>query len=135
VAALGALLRIFSYLYHALLALFLLGIALVAWSSGQDLHLEMLPWHGPALTYWLLGGALIGLLTEFLALRRTWRGLFFLWSLFVLGMMLRGFFFSSYHFSGDADFHRALWLTGGALVALFGAWSRLRAIAAAYNKG
>ena len=41
--------RVFSYLFHGLLTLFLLGISVVALSSGQTLTLEMLPWQGPAL--------------------------------------------------------------------------------------
>ena len=125
-AVLGALVRVFSYLFHGLLTLFLLGISVVALSSGQSLHLEMLPWQGQTLAYWLLCAALAGLVTVVLAVRRKWRLLFFLWSLAVLVTMARGFFFSHYYFTGPPEFHRALYLTAGALIAAFGAWSRLR---------
>jgi hypothetical protein len=53
--------RVFSYLFHGLLTLFLLGISMVALSSSQPLQLEMLPWQGQTLTWWLLGAALVGL--------------------------------------------------------------------------
>lgn len=118
--------RTFSYLFHTLLALFLLALSLVALSSGHSLQLEMLPWQGRELTYWLLFAALVGLLSVILAMRRTWRPLFFLWSLVVLLMMIRGFFFSRYHFDGPPDFHRALYLIAGALLAALGAWFQLR---------
>ncbi len=127
VSALKTLMRLFSYLFHGLLALFLLGIALLALSSGQTLQLDMLPWQGSPLTYWLLFAALLGLISVILAILRIWRPLFFVWSLAVLLMMARGFFFSRYHFAGPPDFHRALLLTGGALIAAWGAcfgWRR-----------
>ncbi len=125
-AALKALMRVFSYLFHGLLTLFLLGISLIALSSGQPLQLEMLPWSGTSLTYWLLGGALIGLSSVILAIWGKWRPLFFLWSLAVLVMMIRGFFLSHYYFAGPPEFRGALYLTAGALIAFVGAWFQLR---------
>jgi hypothetical protein len=126
VAALRTLMRIFSYFFHALLALFLLALSAMALSSGQELHLGMLPWQGPQLTYWLLFSALAGLISIILALRGTWRALFFLWSLIVLVMLIRGYFLSAYSFAGPPEFRGALYLTGGALIAAFGAWFQLR---------
>ena len=118
--------RLFSYLFHGLLTLFLLAISTLALSSGQALHLGMLPWKGQSLTYWLFFSSLGGLILVVLAVRRTWRPLFFLWSLVVLAMMVRGFFFSSYYFTGPPAFRRALYLTAGALIAAFGAWFQAR---------
>jgi hypothetical protein len=118
--------RVFSYLFHGLLTLFLLALSAVALTSGQTLQLGMLPWQGKDLAYWLLGGALVGLLSMILAIGRKWRALFFLWSLGVLAIMIRGFFLSHYHFAGPPAFHRALYLTAGALLAVFGAWFQLR---------
>jgi hypothetical protein len=126
VAAVRALMRVFSYLFHGLLTLFLLGISVVALPSGQPLQLEMLPWTGPALTWSLLVAALAGLASVVLAVCRKWRPLFFLWSLAVLVMLARGFFFSHYYFAGPPEFHGALYLTAGALIAAFGAWFQLR---------
>jgi len=118
--------RVFSYLFHAVLTLFLIGVSLVALTSGQPLQLGMLPWQGRDLTYWLLGGALLGLLSVILAVGKKWRPLFFLWSLVVLAIMVRGYFFSHYHFAGPPAFHLALLLTAGAILAVFGAWFQLR---------
>jgi hypothetical protein len=123
----GALLRIFSYLYHFVLALFLLGLSLVAIASNSHtLNLGMLPWKGSALTGWLFGVGLLGLLSVLLALAGKLRFLFLLYSLAVFGMMLRGYFVSGYTFSGKDEFRMAIWLTAGALVAIFGSWSQFR---------
>jgi hypothetical protein len=118
--------RVFSYLFHGLLTLFLLALAVVALSSGQPLQLEMLPWQGQALTWWLLGAALAGLASVILASCRKWRLLFFLWSLAVLAMLARGFFFSRYYFAGMPELRGALYLTAAAFIAACGAWFQLR---------
>lgn len=126
-SALKTLLRLFSYLFHGLLALFLLGIASLALSSGQTLQLDMLPWEGKELTYWLFFGALLGLILVILAILRIWRPLFFVWTLAVLFLMVRGYFFSRYHFPSLPDVHRALLLVAGALLGAWGAcfgWRR-----------
>jgi hypothetical protein len=119
--------RIYSFLFHALLGLFMLGISAVALLSGTVLHLDMLPWTGSTGTYVLLGGALFGLLSLLLALKRTARFLFFLWSLAVFVLLAKGFFLSPYHFGGPSGFKTALLLTVGALLAIFGAWFQLTA--------
>jgi hypothetical protein len=126
VSVLGFLIRAFSFLYHMVLALFLIGLALMAWSSHQELHLDMMPWRGSVLTYALLVLAPLGLLFIVLALFRKLRGLFFLWSLAVLAIMFWGFFLSPYHFAGPAAFHDAILLTIGALFGVWGAWLQLR---------
>jgi hypothetical protein len=121
-----AVVRVFSYLFHGLLTLFLLAIAAMALTSGQILHLDMLPWHGQSLSYWLLFSALAGLVSLILAILRTWRALFLLWSLAVLVVTVRGFFLSPYEFAGRQEFYRALYLSTGALIAALGAWFQLR---------
>lgn len=125
-AALRALMRLFSYAFHALLALFLLGLALVALSSHQTLQLGMLPWQGPSLTYWLLGAALVGLILVFLAIGRRVRWLYFFWTVAVLLVLARGYFFTGYYFRELPAFHSALYLTAGALIGVFGAWFQVR---------
>lgn len=123
----GALLRIYSYLYHLVLALFLLGLSLVAMaSSSHTLNLGMLPWKGATLTYWLFGAGVLGVLLVLLALMGKLRFLFLPYALAVFGMMLRGYFVSGYSFRGKDEFRMAIWLTAGALVAIFGAWSAAR---------
>ena len=132
----GFLLRSYSYLYHLVLALFLLGLSLVVILSHShteggshatlELKLGMLPWKGGALTHWLLGAGLLGLLSIVLAWTGKFRFLFVLYALAVFGMMLRGYFVSDYTFSGKDEFRTAIWLTAGALLAIFGAWSQFR---------
>jgi hypothetical protein len=117
--------RVFSYLFHGLLTLFLLAISAVAVSSGQTLHLGMLPWHGESLGYWLLVSALAGLVSLILAIVKKWRLLFVLWSIGVLAVMVKGYFLGPYTFAGKPEFHDALYLSLGALIAVFGAWFQL----------
>jgi hypothetical protein len=117
--------RVYSYLFHGLLALFLLGISAVALASGTALHLDMLPWSGHTGTYVLLGGGLFGLLVLLLALRGSLRFLFFLWSLVVFAMLVKGFFLSPYRFDGPAGLKSAGLLTVGALLAIAGAWFQM----------
>jgi hypothetical protein len=125
-SALGFLLRLFAYLYQLALSLFLIGLGLVAWASGPtDLNLGMLPWQGAALTRIILALGIVGLACVLLAGSRL-RWIFPLWCLFVLIMMIRGFFQSSYSFAGANQFQLAVALTAGALVAFLGSLGVLR---------
>jgi ABC-type maltose transport system permease subunit len=124
VEALKALMRFISYLFHAVLALFLIGVSGIALASGEDLQLKMLPWTGSTLEYVVFFSALFGLLTVILALRGTLRILFLVWALAVAGFLLKGYIFSSYRFAGN--FQTAAWLILASLVALPGAWFQLR---------
>ena len=121
-AALRALVRYFSYLFHLLLALFLIGVSGLAWGSGsQSLHLGMLPWTGPTLIRVVFFASVLGLISVILAVRGTWRFLFFLWCLAVMVLLIRGYAFTGYHFSpGEAP--KAGWLVLGSVIALFGGW-------------
>lgn len=126
--ALKALMRFLSYLFHTVLALFLVGISVISLSSGGNLQLGMLPWTGTTLTYVVFFGALFGLLTVILALRGVLRPLFLIWAAAVVILMFKGYFFSGYRFSGN--FQTAAYLMLGSLVALPGAWFQMRAKAA-----
>lgn len=122
--ALSWLLRIFSYLFAISLSVFTLALAAVAAASGHPLTLGFLPWKGARLTYWLFGLALIGLISVYLALRGRLRGLFFLWSLAVAGLLIWGFFLTPYSFTPGFPFKSAAWLSGAAFFAMIGAWPR-----------
>jgi hypothetical protein len=117
-----ALLRFVSYVFHALLCIGLLLFSVVLFLSGADIvHLNMLPWTAPTVLYVLLFGSLAGLLILFLALRGTMRFLFFLWSLAVVVLIVRGYYLSGYRFTpGEAT--SVLYLFIGSLVALIGSW-------------
>lgn len=118
-----ALMRFYSYLFHGLFALFMLGISAVAMTSGTPLRLEMLPWSGATGTYVLLAAGIIGIVVVLLALKGTLRFLFFLWSLIVFVMLVKGFFLSPYQFNGG--FKGVALLTLGALLAILGAWFQM----------
>ena len=124
--AVKALLRFFSYLFHLALGLFLLGIAGLALASRPEaLHLEMLPWTGATLAYILLLGALFGLFSVALAVSGRLPFLFFIWSLAVAVLLLRGYFFSGYRFS-PGGLRTGLELLAASWLALVGAWFSLR---------
>jgi hypothetical protein len=120
--AIAWLLRVFCYLFHTILSLTLLALGVVAVHSGvTDMNLETLPWQGTELNHWLIGLGLLGLVSVLLAVTGTLRFLLPLWSIYVLGMVVKGVFFNStVTFSGREDFHNWLLLIGGAAIALIG---------------
>ena len=125
-SVLGLLLRIYSYLFELGLALFLIGLAIVAWASGpNNLALGMLPWEGAAQGWIILILGIVGMASVLLAGSRL-RWIFPLWSLFALIMMVRGFFLSSYSFGSANEFQLAVGLTAGALMAFLGSLGVLR---------
>ncbi|HLN02619.1 MAG TPA: hypothetical protein VK335_25245 [Bryobacteraceae bacterium] len=122
-----ALLRIFSYLFGAALALFALAISALSLRSGGELNLGFLPWTGKSLSYWLLGLALAGLITLLLAMSGTMRVLFFLWSLGIFILVFKGMFLSLYRFTGGAvSFKAGVELSLGMLLGAIGSfpWPR-----------
>ena len=116
------LLRVYAYIFHLGLCLFLLTLGIV--TAGQhNLKLGMLPWEGASLARAILILGVVGLVCCLLAMTGALRWLFPLWTLFVFVMMFRGFFFTSYSFEDAAQFKFDLCLTGGALVAFLGSLS------------
>ena len=121
--ALGLLLRLFSYLYHFVLSLFLLGLGIVAYASGTTLSLGMFPWEGDKLTQALLALGVIGLVCLFGAVSGLFRWLFPIWTLAIFILMIRGFFLGSFSYSGADQFRGVVWLTVGALGAFLSSLS------------
>jgi hypothetical protein len=111
------MLRLYSYLYHFVLALFLLGLSLIALLSSNVLKIPILPWSGSQLTQFLLWGSLAGLLSIVLAVSGIFRYLFPLWCLVVLVLLIRGYLLQPIPFEGKGDFQTAMLLTFGALIA------------------
>jgi hypothetical protein len=120
------ILRVYSYLYHLVLCLFLLGLALVALLSANTLLMPMLPWSGAGLTQWLLWGSLTGLISLALAITGVFRFLFPLWTLTVLILMVQGYLIKPYTFEGAPDFYSALILIAGALIAFLASLTLFR---------
>jgi len=118
-----SLLGLYSYVFHGLFAIFLLGIALISLAGGSaTFRFPILPWEGEALAYWLVGLSVTGILLVLLAMKGAMRQVFFFWSLLVLGLVLRGYFFSNYVFvPGTSQLTTALWLLLATLLAVVGA--------------
>lgn len=117
----GYLLRTFSYLFHLLSSLFLLGAALMATVSHQPLNLRMLPFGEGKLTPGAFVLGLFGLTATLLAFNRTFRFLFPLWAAGTVYALVRGYFFSSYTFDNRDQLNWALYYIAGSLIALIGA--------------
>ena len=123
---LKAIMRYFSYVFHLLLASFLIAVSGLAMASGGgDLRLRMLPWEGDTLERILLIGAIVGLVIVILAMRGALRILFLIWSFLVFVLLVKGYIFSSYKFQPN-EFRTALYLIAASFIALFGAWFQLQ---------
>lgn len=109
--------RVYAYLYHLIIALYLLGISIVAYLSHNTLRMPYLPWTGASLQNWLMGGAIVAIISIVLAVTGIFRYLFPLWALIVLVLMVRGFLFPGYTFEGRSEFNTVMWIIAGALLA------------------
>jgi hypothetical protein len=120
-----ALLSFLSYVFHGLLCLILVAMSGLALAAGvQTLQLGMLPWTGSTLLYTMFFGALLGLLTVILAIKGMLRPLFFVWSLVVTILLVKGYIFSGYRFT-PGEFRTAVYLIVGSIIALLGAWVQM----------
>lgn len=121
----AAIMRYYSYVFHGLLALFLVAVSGMALAvSPGSLHLDMLPFKGATLTYVVFFGGLFGLLAVALAFLRKLALLLFVWSLVVPIMMIKGFIFSAYGFE-PGGFKTAVELIVGSLIAIPGPWTQI----------
>ena len=120
------ILRLYSYLFHFVLCLFLFGMAILAKMSTSRLKLDVLPWKGADLESWLLWGSLAGLLSIVLAITGTFRFLFPVWALIVVVMLVRGYILQPYTFAGKDPFYQTLLLIAAALVAFLASLTLFR---------
>src|SRR5450759_5941960 len=67
---------------------------------------------------------LLGLVTVILAIKGRLRPLFFVWSLVVTLVLLKGYIFSGYRFS-PGEFRTAMYLIVGSVIALIGSWVQM----------
>ena len=116
-------LRLFSYAFHALFIFVASAMAVIAMvGEPQTVNFYLLPWEGRTLVWGLLALALIGAAVLFLAVRGRAQATYRIWSLLVLALVVRYFFFSDYAFTPDTgEFTYALCLVLATLLALFGA--------------
>jgi hypothetical protein len=122
-AVIKALLSFLSYVFHGLLCLMLFAISGLAMAAGaRTVQLGMLPWTGATLLYTVFFGALVGLLTVLLAIKGMLRPLFFVWSLVVTLLLVKGYIFSGYFFS-PGEFAKVVCLIVGSVIALLGSWA------------
>jgi hypothetical protein len=99
------------------MALFLLGVAVVALLSSSTLRMPILPWSGDTAVQWLLWGAVFGLLSIALAVTGIFRYLFPLWAFAVLAILVRGYVLQPIPFANQDEFQTAMLITVGALIA------------------
>ena len=120
-----ALLSFLGYVFHGLLCLILFAMSGLAMAAGaQTLQLGMLPLTGSTLLYAVFFGALFGLVTVILAIQGRVRPLFFVWSLVVMLLLLKGYIFSGYRFV-PGEFRTAMYLIVGSVIALIGSWVQM----------
>jgi len=114
-----SILRVFSYGYHILLGLFLLGIGVVAkFSAGHTaFYTPALPGEGDTQVTYAIGFGLAALVTVGLAVLANFRPPFILWTLIAAMLIFYGFFWSPYTYGDAEEFKTVLWLFGGAVVA------------------
>ena len=124
---LGAILRVYSYIYHLLISVVLLALSFVAFASDNfNLKQDLLPWTGKELVYWMLGLGLIGAVSVLLAFMGKLRILFLVWAVAVVVGLVRGIVLGGMRFENADAFRSALYLIAAGLIALLGAWSAFR---------
>jgi len=116
----NGLLKFYAYLFHLALSVFLLGIAVLARTGHQALHLEMLPFNQGRLISRVSMMSLIGFVCIFLALVRIFEFVFPLWALTFVVLLVWGFFFTPYTFHGVPGLEHALLLIFASLLAFYG---------------
>ena len=121
---LRGLLRVYSWIFEALLCLLGIGVSIVSLTVGSPdpVSIDWLPWSASALPAWLIGLGILGLIFIFLAMIGSLRILLFLFAAAVFALLAKGFFFTTHSFSGPDAARNSLLLVLGAFVAFIGAW-------------
>jgi hypothetical protein len=116
------LLRVYSWIFQAVLSLAAIAVATAVYvTSSGDLDIPWIPLHTPQ-NNMLLALGFAGLLFVILAVKGTLRILLFLFAIHTLYMLGKGLFMSGYSFAGPNDFRNAVILTAGAFLSMIGAW-------------
>ena len=117
-------LRVYSWIFEALLCLVAIAVPAVTLLSGnEELHIGWLPWKEPALETWLISLGVVGLLCVVLAVTGRMRVLLFLFALGIVVLLAKGFFLGfGYSFESSQEAKNALLLLTAAFIAMIGAW-------------
>ena len=117
-------LRVYSWIFVALLCLAGIGVSIVSLTVGASdpVKIPWLPWSEAVLPTWLIALGILGLLSVLLAIVGRLRILHFLFAAVVFGMLAKGLFFSTHTFEGPEEGTTALYLVIAAFVAFIGAW-------------
>ena len=121
---LRGLLRVYSWIFEALLCLLGIGVAIVSLTVGSTdpVGVDWLPWSPAALPLWLIGVGILGLFLIFLAMVGRLRILLFLFAAAVFTLLAKGFFFTTHSFLSPEEGRNSLLLVLGAFIAFIGAW-------------
>lgn len=136
-AILRSVLRVYSWIFEALLCLLGIGVAIVSLTAaGPDpVKIDWLPWSEHTLPCWLVGLGILGLFFVLLAALGRLRILLFLFAAGVFALIFKGLFMSTHGFSGPAEFRLSIYIVLGALVAIIGAWPTPSSRARQYKGG
>jgi hypothetical protein len=120
---LDTLLRWFALLFHTLFAAAVLILAVIsALSPPHELWFPVLPWSGRQLAVGLASLGVLGILVVWAAARGKARLLWLVWSVVVLVLIVRGYWFSDYRFTPESSQLRTAFVAVvAALVGVLGA--------------
>jgi len=128
-AIVRGILSVFAMVFDLLIAVFLLGVGLLGWLSGEEVHFEIIPLvEGDALLWTLVGAGALGIAAVLLAAARSTAGriLMLLWNVSLVSILVCAFTRPSYRFRGADD----VWSLAGfsflALLALASSWMSWR---------
>jgi hypothetical protein len=121
---LRSLLRVYSWIFEALVCVLGIGVSIVSLSVGASdpVSIDWLPWSPATLPAWLISLGILGLICVLLAMFGRYRILLFLFAAAVFALVTKGFFFSTHSFESGAEGQTALYIVLASLLALIGAW-------------
>ena len=121
---LRGLLRVYSWIFEALLCLLGIGVAIVSLTVGRPdpVQIDWLPWSAGALPAWLIGLGILGLLFVLLAILGRLRILLFLFAAAIFALLTKGLFFTTSSFDGPAGGRTSVLVVIAAFIAFVGAW-------------
>ena len=121
---LRGLLRVYSWIFEALICLVGIGVSIVSLTVGSSdpVKVDWLPWSGGVLPTWLIGLGILGLFCVFLAFIGRLRILLFLFAAAVFALLAKGLFFSTHTFEGPTDGKTAFMVVLLSFLAILGAW-------------